>query len=433
MKIYCSGIGGIGLSAYASLQKAAGHEVLGSDRSDSALLDDLRSQGITIFLDQSGTAVPEGCDLFVYSEAIPASAPERKRAAAFGIPQQSYPQAVGELSRPYDLIAICGTHGKSSTTAMVSRLLLQSGKDPTVVVGTKLQELHGRNWVWGKSKLFVLEACEYRHSFLNYEPSYALLTTCDGDHFDFYTSQEDYEQSFIKFLSQMKSGGAIITHLSDPICRRVAEASGKRIIDADEQPLLQLNTPGLHMRQNAQLVLALAKELTMNAKESQKILSGYSGSWRRMEVKGMYQGGAQKGVKDVTVIDDYAHHPAEIRATMQGVREANPRKRLVCIFQPHTHDRILKLYDDFLGAFAQCDLVIVADVYEARKEIETAKIDLPTLAADIQEKSAVPVEIGGPLSAIEATLPSLLRSGDVLLCMGAGDSTNLAEKLTRAS
>src|SRR3989344_2888210 len=180
MKIYCSGIGGIGLSAYAALQRTNGHDVLGSDRSDSALLDDLRSQGITVILKQDGSGVPADVDLFVYSEAIPEDAPERARARDLGIPERSYPEAVSELTKDHRLIAVCGTHGKSSTTAMITRLLLETGHDPTVIIGTKCKELNGRNWRRGKSDLFVLEACEYRRSFLNYSPDILLLTNCEA-------------------------------------------------------------------------------------------------------------------------------------------------------------------------------------------------------------------------------------------------------------
>ena len=157
MKIYCSGIGGIGLSAYASLMQSKGHAVSGSDRAASALTDDLQSRGIAFTTDQSGSAVPADADLFVYSEAIPADAPEREKAAALGIRQISYPQALGELSAGSRVIAVCGTHGKSSTTGMAARLLLHSGRDPTVVVGTKVKELEGRNFRAGSSEVFLLE------------------------------------------------------------------------------------------------------------------------------------------------------------------------------------------------------------------------------------------------------------------------------------
>jgi UDP-N-acetylmuramate--alanine ligase len=359
VKIYCSGIGGIGLSAYASLQKHAGHEVLGSDRADSALLDDLRSQGIAIFLDQTGASVPSDADVFVYSEAIPESAPERMIAKEYGIKQMSYPQAIGELSKGSTLISICGTHGKSSTTAMAARLLMQAGKDPTVVVGTKMKELDGKNWRKGSGDLFVLESCEYRRSFHNYSPKIILLTNCDGDHFDYYTGKEDYQEAFMEFIDKLPEDGLLITHMSDPDCRAVAEMAGKRTIDADVFPLLDLATPGRHMQENAQLVLALAQVLEIPQTEAEKVVSGYSGSWRRMEEKGMYKGSVQ-------VIDDYGHHPREIRATIEALRSKFPERRIVCAFQPHTHDRTLKLYNDFTTAFSGLDIVVVTNVYDRK-------------------------------------------------------------------
>nr|MBP9750716.1 hypothetical protein [Candidatus Peribacteraceae bacterium] len=211
MIIFCSGIGGIGLSAYASLQKAAGHDVSGSDANDSALVQRLRADGITVSLSQDGSALPDGCELFVYSEAITPDAPERRLARERGIRSISYFAAVGEISKGKTLIAVSGTHGKSSTTAMVARLLIEAGFDPTVVVGTKLRELDGRNFRVGKSEWFVLEACEYRRSFHYLSPSIALVTNVDGDHFDAYKDLAEYQQSFVEFLQLLPSDGPVIT------------------------------------------------------------------------------------------------------------------------------------------------------------------------------------------------------------------------------
>ncbi|NOS68017.1 MAG: hypothetical protein HOO67_06705 [Candidatus Peribacteraceae bacterium] len=422
MKIYCSGIGGIGLSAYASLQLAAGHDVIGSDRSQSALLEDLRSQGITIVLDQSGAAIPDDTDLFVYSEAIPVHAPERVRAKELGITQQSYPEALGELSSGHSaVIAVCGTHGKSSTTGMATRLLMHSGRDPTVVVGTKLHELGGRNWRKGrKDGTFLLEACEYRHSFYNYHPSIILMTNCDGDHFDFYTSLEDYRAAFVTFLKKLPADGVLITHLDDPGCAAIAESSGKIVINADTHPLIPLKTPGKHMQQNAQLVLALADHLQIPPEQAQAAVSGYAGSWRRLERKGLFR-------DEIPVIDDYAHHPREITASLEAIIGEYPGKRIVCVFQPHTHDRTLKFYDDFTTAFRGVDTVIIPNIYEARKDIETERVDLSKFLKDIAKSSNVKCIDGKSLKETERLLKEdILKTGDVLVCMGAGDITNVA-------
>ncbi len=419
MKIYCSGIGGIGLSAYAALQRRAGHEVSGSDRAESALLDDLRSQGIAVNLDQGGKNVPADADLFVYTEALPPHAPERLRAAELGIRQLSYPQALGELSRGRTVIAVCGTHGKSSTTGMAARLLLEAGLDPTVVVGTKLRELNGRNWRAGKGDLFLLEACEYKHAFHSYEPSIILLTNCDGDHFDFYESVDSYRKAFVDFAKKLKPDGALVTHMADPDCASVATAADRRMIDADAEPAIRLVTPGAHMRENAKLVLSLAKILGIPLKEAEKHVSGYAGSWRRMEKRGTTAEG-------IDVIDDYGHHPKEIRATLGAMREAYPDARIVCVFQPHTHDRTKKLYAEFATAFADADFVIIPNIYDARAHADTDLVPVAAFARDIGKGSDVEAVDGRSLAHTEALLRTTLRPGDLLVVMGAGDVTDLA-------
>lgn len=423
MKIYCSGIGGIGLSAYAALQAASGHTVSGSDRSNSPLLDDLRSQGVTIHLTQDGPGVSEDVDLFVFSEAIPADAPERVKAAELGIKSISYFAALGELVRGHTVIAVCGTHGKSSTTAMVAKMLVDTGKDPSVVVGTKMRELNGRNWRKGKSDIFVVEACEYRRSFLFIQPSIVLMTNVDGDHFDAYGSLEEYQEAFVDFLKQLPADGPVITHGEDKDCVAVATASGRTMIDADTFPLVQLATPGEHMRQNARLALALADYLKIDGSAAHKSLSTFAGTWRRMEVKGEMENG-------ITVIDDYGHHPVEIRATLNAMREAYGDRRIVCVFQPHTHDRTKKLYEEFTDAFFDADMVIIPNIYVARSDIETSTVDVDALVNDIAEHSGVDAINGQSLSDTDTLLRTeILEPGDVLITMGAGDITTLSDRL----
>lgn len=424
MKIYCSGIGGIGLSAYAALRQAQGHTVLGSDRADSSLLDDLRGQGIGIFLQQDGSHVPADAELLVYSEAVPPDAPERRRAEELGIRQQSYFQALSDLCAGTNLIAVAGTHGKSSTTAMAARLLLEAKKDPTIVVGTKVPELQGRNWRRGSGNLFLVEACEYRRSFLSLAPRIILLTTCDGDHFDYYTSMEDYRAAFRAFIARLPGDGILITHMKDPECRMIAEESGRSVVDADAFALPVLATPGLHMQQNGQLVLGLASVLHIPEEEARRALAGYAGSWRRMEVKGTTANG-------VTVIDDYGHHPREVDATLTAIKGAYPGRRIVCAFQPHTHNRVLALYGDFTAAFKSADLLVLTDVYNARSDTEKGKVDVEKFVKDIAEKSVVAVHRGGSLAETEKFLRSdILKNGDVLVCMGAGTVTTLAERMS---
>jgi len=437
MKIYCSGIGGIGLSAYASYRASQGHQVLGSDRAETDIVRDLQGQGIEVFLKQDGSHIPEDVDLFVFSEAIPETSPERQRAEALSIPQQSYFQALGELTRlrssgatdgqarDFRVIAVAGTHGKSSTTAMAARVLIDAGLDPSVIVGTKMREMNGRNWRKGGSQLFVVEACEYCRSFHFLSPEVILLTNADGDHFDYYRSQEDYEQAFVDFVKRLPPDGLVITHGKDPVCASIAERGGRTVIDADAFPLPALATPGVHMQQNAQLVLALAEEFHIDQKQALASLSGYAGSWRRMEVKGETTSG-------VTVIDDYGHHPVEIRATVQAILGAYPGRRLVVVFQPHTHDRTRKLYEAFTQAFTGSSVVIIPNIYDARPDRESGLVDISAFVRDIGRGSRVQAIDGKSLLETERLLrEKILKPQDVLLVLGAGNVTELASQILK--
>lgn len=422
VNIYCSGIGGIGLSAYAALMRSQGHTIAGSDKEESALLEDLRGQGIAVSLKQDGSAIPEACDLFVYTEALAEDHPEREAARERGIRSISYFAALGEVSKSYNVIAVSGTHGKSSTTGMLAKILVDAGKDPVVIVGTKLPDLGGRNWRSGKSNLFLLEACEYRRSFHALSPDTIVITNVDGDHFDYYASLDDYHRAFTEFVDQLSPGGTVVIHGEDPDALRIAEASARNVLDADQHPLPELSVPGVHMRQNAQCAFAAALHLGVPRDTALQALKEYRGAWRRMEHVGTF--------KDIPVIDDYGHHPREIMATLQAVREKYPKHRIVCIFQPHTHDRTLKLYDDFTKAFSGADLVIIPGIYEARRERDAATADLEKLLKDITEESGVECRNGISLMDTEQVLRGeILQSGDVLLVMGAGDVTGLARNM----
>ena len=425
MIIHCSGIGGIGLSAYAAHMNAAGHTVSGSDKNDSVLLDDLRSQRIQVSLAQDGSAFPEKCDLLVYSEAIPASAPERTIATERGVRQISYFRALGDMTAGTDLICICGTHGKSSTTAMVAKMLMDAGKDPNVVVGTKMRELGGRNWRKGKGNLWVVESCEYRRSFHFLSPHIILLTNADGDHYDAYPTYEEYAQAFVEFVEKLPDSQPVIAHGNDAQSVAIIQQAKKKLMNADMQPLVPLGTPGLHMQQNAQLALALAEHLHLDAAAAKQSLAGYSGTWRRMEKRG-------KTTNGIEIIDDYAHHPTEIRATLAALRGAYPDHRLVTVFQPHTHDRTLRLWDEFTTAFNDTDVLLLAGIYDARPDTEKAQADPVTLGKEIHAKSNCQVINASALQEAKTLLrTSVLQPNDLLIVMGAGNISSLAEKMTK--
>ena len=442
MKIYCSGIGGIGLSAYAALQNANGHEVLGSDRALTDLTEDLESQGITVFDSQDGSKVCEDADIFVYSEAIPESAPERVKASEYGIRQLSYFAALGELSKEYEtVIAICGTHGKSTTTAMIANVLVDvSGNynDTTVIVGTKVPYLNGKNWWRGQGKKrLIVEACEYKGSFFHLKPDIVLMTNVDWDHVDYYPNPESYQRAYIDFLSGLSDDAIVITHMQDKECALVVQKASRLelVVDADNVPLtnFHLKIPGRHMTENATLVYALCTEPVCGIQLNDFIvggaLSSYNGTWRRFEEKGRTKSGA-------IVVDDYAHHPREIVCTIASAIQKYPNaNRIISLFQPHLHNRTIALMDDLSKAFIGSQIVLVTDVYEARTENTNEKVDMNILVDAINtgstpytnsEKKCIYV---GDLSAAKKFCCNLLQQDDVLIVMGAGTVTNVAQEL----
>lgn len=446
MNIFCSGIGGAGVSAYAAYQNASGHTVSGSDCSATPLLEALRAQGITVSLLQDGSAIPPETDLFVFTLALPEDHPERLRAKELGIPAKSYFEALGDLARESGkhLIAVCGTHGKSSTTAMAAKMLIEADVDPDVILGVNTEDLQGKNWRKGGNEsslkftsslverrsrhepIFLVESCEYRRSFLHLSPSVILLTNADGDHLDYFRDLTDYEKAFEEFISLLPDNGVLITHEKEESVQRIIDAAKKRgirMIDADAFPLPALSIPGHHMRENAQLALALGDLLAIDQKSALASLAAYRGSSRRMEIKGKTKGGA-------LVIDDYGHHPREISATLQALKEEYLARRIVCVFQPHTHDRTLKFYDAFTKAFRDADLVIIPNIFDVRKERDSGTVNVLSFVSDIALKSHTEVIDGHSLDETEKLLGTMLTSRDVLVTMGAGDVWRVAQQLT---
>jgi len=422
MKLFCSGIGGIGLSAYAAQMHARGHEVRGSDHVASPLTHDLESQGIKIVLNQDGTGVMSDLDLFVYSEAIPFDAPERMKATELGIRQLSYFQAIGELSAGNEVICICGSHGKSTTTAMIAKVWIDAGLHPNVIVGTKMKELGGRNWRKGASNIWIIEACEYRQSFLHLSPTTIVVTTADVDHFDAFPSQREYDEAYKEFFLKLPSEGVLIGHASDADVVRIAASAGKTLLNADLEQKVELSVPGEHMRENAKLVLATAKAYGISLGRALQSLQSFEGTWRRMELKG-------KTSKGAVVIDDYGHHPVEIRATLQALREKYPTKKILCVFQPHMHNRTKALWDDFSKAFTVADHVILSDVYDARPDTEQGLVDIKQLAGSITKASKCKVTLGGSVTNTEVLVLTLHTAEDIVLVMGAGSITTIASNI----
>jgi len=448
-KIHFVGIGGIGVSALAQWFLSRGCRVSGSNLSNEPILRILRRKGAKIYVGRHNkNHVRPDTNLLIYSAAVDHTNPERKMARRLGITEMSYPEAVGELTKNKFTIAICGTHGKSTTTAMAGLLLTRAGLDPTVFVGTKLKEFEGSNCRIGKSRYFVLEADEWAGAFWHYHPDIIIWTTADSDHLDFYKTFRGVLAGFRKFLKNLKPGGIIIANGDDLHIRHTISYSNvlKNIgigrmrrfysLQQREAKVLRriLQVPGKHNVSNALAVLLLAKALNIPRHIAYQTITKYRGAWRRFEYRGKLNG--------AKIFDDYAHHPTEINATLMAARTLlGNRGQLWCVFQPHQYQRLKLLFKEFTKAFDEADRIIILPVYivagrDRHGALPAASRKLASLLADrgadaepaasrklasfIADRGA-DAEFAPSFRSAAKTLKKELRSQDICVIMGAGD------------
>lgn len=434
MNVHFVGIGGIGVSALAKYYLAKGHKVTGSDLVASEITDSLKKLGAKIFIGpHRSRTVLDQIDLVVYSPAVPTDNPELKRAKKLGIECQSYPEALGELTKKYFTIAIAGSHGKSTVAAMTGLLLEKAGLDPTVILGTKLKEFGSSNCRVGKSKYLVIEADEHLASFLNYWPKIIVLTTIEADHLDFYKNLKNYVLAYKKFISQLPKSGILIANKDDKNIQKLKSQISKLHLKTQNYSLKQLEAkkikkilkiPGKFNISNALAALTVTRVLKIPDKISFKALSEYKGSWRRFEItKTLYP-------KPYTLISDYAHHPTQIKVTLEAAREKFPRKEIWCIFQPHQYQRTYYLFKDFVKVFkeAPVDKLILTDIYDVAGR-ETLKIKKKVSSEKLVKKISKNKVIYLKKEEILDYLKKNLRGGEVVMIMGAGDIYNLSLKL----
>ena len=445
--VHFVGIGGSGLSAIARVLLEQGAEVSGSDLVLSPVAQALARDGARVYVGHGRENV-DGVDLLVVSSAIPDSNVEVQTARAAGIPVLKRPQFLGRLMDERVGVAVAGTHGKTSTTAMITSVLLHAGRDPTFVVGGVISEL-GTNAHAGQGTLFVIEADEYDHTFLSLKPTVAVVVNVEHDHPDCYPTFADFRAAFEEFVALVPREGILVVCGDDPEARELGEqrrdagaavtffglgegsewrAEGLRPNFAGGVDflatqggrmlgLVRLRVPGAHNASNAMGVLAVTDFLGVPFGVARSALSGFRGVARRFEVKGEVGG--------VTVVDDYAHHPTEIRATLQASRDRFPHRRLWAVWQPHTYSRTLVLLDDFARAFDLADFVIVLPIFAAREQ-ETGGIRDGDVVRAIQHP-----EVRGAKSLEEAViwLGTEVQPGDVVMTLGAGDGYQVGEWL----
>lgn len=420
--VHFVGIGGIGVSAVARMMLGRGIRVSGSDREPSPVTEKLETEGVVVFIGHDAANVPEGCDLVIHSPAVPAENPELQAAHDRGIKSISYPEALGMMSQGMRTIAISGTHGKTTTTAMIAEILVGANLSPTVIVGSLLKKT-GSNFIAGESDIFVVEACEYKRSFLNLTPEILVITNIDNDHLDYFGTIKGVQAAFTELAEKVLASGTIVCDPSNPLLAPVLVNVSAHIVDYTKENITApLAVHGDHNMENAKAALAVARILGVDSRGAERLVGQFSGTWRRMEHKGQTVSGAQ-------VYDDYAHHPTEIKATLQGFRAKHSVERIRVVFQPHLYSRTKLLLSEFAESFSNADEVIIAPIYAAREENDV-EIGADILATEISKHHKNAHVVGG-FPDIEKYLRETTKDGDVIITMGAGNIYRVGEDLLK--
>ena len=443
--VHFIGIGGISMSALAEMMLYLGYKVSGSDRSDSEALSKLREKGAEICVGQRKENI-KNPDLVCYTAAISEDNPELIRARELNVPVIERAELLGELMTLYKFpLAVAGTHGKTTTTSMLSLILLAAEKDPTILVGGNLPQIEG-NYRQGKTDYLVLEACEYVESFLHFHPFLSIITNIEADHLDYFVNLNNIISAFEKFARLNSPLGHIIVCFDDKNIQSIVQNFGKNVvkygIDAKNcefvaenikpnskkgtnfdvlymgKPFLSLslNLSGKHVVYDALACVAAAVSLGIEKEAIKEGLESFTGTKRRFEKLGFFDG--------VEVVDDYAHHPTEIETTLKSAMEMGYND-VWCIFQPHTYSRTKAFLNEFAEALSLADHVIIADVYPAREKYDGTihSCDLALLI----DKGVYINDFG----AIERYIKKNAKKGDLVISMGAGSVTEIGHNLVK--
>lgn len=442
-KIHFIGIGGVSMSGLAEILLEHNYKVSGSDAKESAITDKLRKHGAEIYIGHNSKNI-DNVDLVIYTAAISNDNPELSYAKKSNLPLMTRAEFLGILMKDHKFnVAISGTHGKTTTTSIISHIVLKASLDPTILVGGDLDVIGG-NVRAGKSEYFITEACEYKASFLQFFPYIGVILDIDADHLDYYKDIDDIENAFTKFSNLIPDDGYLVANYDDERTARVASKAkcnvvsygiekgrinaknigyddhGCAVFDVyDGTKFLfnvRLNVPGKHNILNTLASIATALILEIDNKAIIEGIQSFNGTHRRFEIKGTKNG--------ITVIDDYAHHPTEIKATLAAAQNY-PHERIFCVFQPHTYSRTQSLFDEFSNAFSNVDLLVLADIYAAREK-DTGVVSSDMLG-DAIRKNGVPCKNFHNFDDIVDYLKENLTKGDVLFTIGAGDVYKIGE------
>lgn len=440
--IHMVGIGGVSMSGIAEILLSMGFKISGSDNNASDTTKRLESNGIKICIGQSEKNINDDIALVAYTAAIKQDNPELVEARKRNIPCMERSTLLGELTRIYNnTIAICGTHGKTTTTSMVSLAFMQANMNPTVQVGADLRQLNNTNYRIGGHDYFIIEACEYVRSFLSFSPKSVVLLNIEEDHLDYYKDLEDIKSAFNEFVSYVPKDGVIVYNNDDANCVEVVNGkvankisfginsnadwmaenikleNGFYTFDAkskDAEIKIHLKVPGYHHIYNALSTIAISHFYGIDLKYIAVALSDFTGAHRRFEYVGT--------INNAKIYDDYAHHPTEIKATIKAANELKTNKLWV-IFQPHTYSRTYTLFDEFANAFSDADKVILTDIYAAR-EVDTGLVSSKKLSEAINKVSNNCIYIP-TFDEIKDFLKENVKENDLVLTVGAGNITKL--------
>lgn len=444
--VHFIGIGGISMSGLAAILLKEGFTVSGSDAKESPLTQWLTDLGASIDYGQCASNIRDGIDVVVYTAAIHPDNPEYAAAVQKGLPMLTRAQLLGELMQNYEMpVAVSGTHGKTTTTSMLTHMMMEGELDPTISVGGILPSIGG-NVRLGASGTFLTEACEYTNSFLELYPKISIILNIDADHLDFFKDLDDIRHSFRLFAEKLPSDGTLIIQSDIPELSQFVSGLNCRVltygldsgdyhasgISYDENGFgafdlvkngapaghYVLSVPGEHNISNAVAALAAGDLLGLSGEQMSRGLVSFTGTDRRFQKKGEIGG--------VTVIDDYAHHPTEIAATLKAAARY-PHKTLWCVFQPHTYTRTKALMDEFAEALSHADRIVLADIYAAR-ETDNLGISSDTLRRKIEELGKEAWYFS-TFDEIETFLLENCVPGDLLITMGAGDVVKIGEEL----
>lgn len=416
------GIGGIGMSALARLFLHDKKKVSGSDRAITPIISGLEALGATVFGTQTAQNITKDIDCVVYTEAMSEDNEEMIAARALGVPMMNYFEALGLVANQYYLIAVAGTHGKTTTTAMLTDVFEGASLDPTVIVGS-LRSKTGSNFRPGKSKYCIVEACEYRRDFLSLRPDVLIITNIEAEHLDYFKNLADVQSAFRELVSNINDGGVVVANPGDPTVLPALSEATATVVDYTKylDPLLELTQPGMHNRMNAAAAIAAAAQVGIQKDVASEALKQFAGTWRRFEYKGEFHG--------AKVYDDYGHHPTEIKVTLRGTRELFPNKKIIAVFQPHLQSRLEKLFDDFTKSFHDADQVVLVPAYRARKEVEGRRTSRELATGIVAEGGTA--EYFETFEEVARYLETQASSEVVIVVTGAGDIAELATLLAK--